>query len=97
MSVWWPTIGKDINEMVRTCEFCLKNKPTQRKEPLITTSLPNGPWQKIAVDICEQDGKHYLVVVDYYSRDIEIAHLSSISSQQAVSWLKAYLSGGESH
>lgn len=54
MSVWWPTIGKDINKIVRTCKLCLKNKPTQRKEPLMTSSLPNRPWQKTAADICEQ-------------------------------------------
>lgn len=88
MSVWWPGIGKDLQTKISQCAFCHEHRPTQRKEPLITTPLPPSPWHTIGADLCEYGGKNYLVVVDYYSRDIEIAHLSLTSSRSVITTLK---------
>uniref|UniRef100_A0A3Q1HAR0 Gypsy retrotransposon integrase-like protein 1 n=2 Tax=Acanthochromis polyacanthus TaxID=80966 RepID=A0A3Q1HAR0_9TELE len=89
MSVWWPRISMDITQLVSTCRFCIENKPSLRHEPLLTTPLPEGPWQRIAADLCEFEKQNYLIVTDYYSRDIEIGHLSSISSRQVIGRLKS--------
>ena len=42
-SVWWPGITNDIKKKISWCIFCNENKPTQRKEPLMTTPLPERP------------------------------------------------------
>lgn len=80
MSVWWPGLEKQIQDLVTKCPACMKTRPTQRKEPLITTQLPQRPWQKIGTDICEHAKKNYLVVTDYFSRYLEIAHLPDMTS-----------------
>lgn len=92
MSVWWPGISSDIRKTVVNCELCIAHKPKQRHEPLITTPLPEGPWQRVAADLCEIDRRNYLVVVDYYSRYIEMVYLSSITSLQVVNHLKSMFS-----
>ena len=70
-SVWWPGISSEIESMVRNCATCEKYR-RERVEPLKGTEFPDRPWSKIAADFFQHEGKCYLLVVDYYSRDIEI-------------------------
>ncbi len=87
-SVWWPSISKHIQETVSTCSVCQAIKHTQRREPLICTPLPSRPWEKVAADICQWKKENFLVVVDYFSRYIEIAHLTNISAAATIASLK---------
>lgn len=87
-SVWWPGITQDIRNLINTCEFCQTHRRSQQREPLKYTPLPSRPWQKIAADLCELDGKHFLVVIDYFSRFIEIAFLQSTTSAQVIGKMK---------
>ena len=88
MSIWWPGISRDIQSKVSGCEFCQENLPSQRKEPLITTPLPERAWKKISADLCEHQGKQFLVVIDYYSRFPEIPYMSSTASNALINKMK---------
>lgn len=87
-SVWWQGIGRDISNMVDSCQFCQQNRPTQRKQPLITTDLPGGPWERIAADMCSHKSQEYLVVTDYYSRYLEVVHMKTTTSHAVVMSMK---------
>ena len=89
LSVWWPGISKEIKTKVESCQFCQENQPSQRKEPLMTTDLPDRPWQKVSTDLFELAGQKYLVVMDYYSRFIEILSLVETTSQVVIQKLKS--------
>lgn len=88
LTVWWPSIGAHITKKVGSCDFCPERKPTQRCEPLVMCPLPSGPWQRTAADLCALEGKSFVIVVDYFSRDIEIAPLTTSTSRQVTDKLK---------
>lgn len=84
MSLWWPGLSRDLKDYVEKCRECRKHRPVQRNEPLRPTELPERPWQKLGADLLHYDGKDYLVVIDYYSRWLELVRLHSLSSATVI-------------
>ena len=87
-TVWWPGITRQLKDYVEDCPTCAKNR-YQPAEPLITSTLPEYPWQRVAADLFEWQNTPYLLVVDYYSRFIEIAKLTSTSSLAVIHHFKS--------
>ena len=56
-----------------------------KKEPLLTTPLPNY-WQMVGSDLFEISGEHYLLVMDNFSRYPE---LTSTTSATVITSLKS--------
>lgn len=80
--VWWPGMDKSAEAICKTCHECQLVGAAARPEPLITTPLPNRPWEYLAVDLMGPfpTGESVLVVVDYYSRFFEIAIMKSTTT-----------------
>lgn len=87
-SVWWPGLSTQLSEYVRSCAICAQNQ-TLHAEPLIPNKLPTLPWQKVAADFFDFKSKTYLLVVDYYSRFIELALLSTMRSSETIRHLRS--------
>ena len=89
-SVWWPRIGKHIEEEVQKCLVCSQFWQ-QNVEPLLPTNFPDYPWQKVAADLFTWKGTNYLILVDYYSRYTEMSKLSSTTSSSVIQHMKSIL------
>ncbi|UYV66874.1 K02A2.6-like [Cordylochernes scorpioides] len=61
--VWWPGIGQEIQDMVKTCEKCIENQPLKH-EPLIPNDFPERPWQKVGMDLFHYEGREKVWVKD---------------------------------
>ena len=89
LSMWCPGISKEIKTKVESCQFCQKNEPSQRKEPPMTTDLPDKSWQRVSTDLFELTSQKYLVVMDHYLRFIEILSLVETTGQVVIQKLKS--------
>ena len=87
-SVWWPGVSQQIAQTVHQCTECAKNS-TPNKESLMTSQLPEYPWQVVGTDLFEIDGTHYLLTVDYFSRYPEVTKLTSTTSATVITTLKS--------
>ena len=58
ISVWWPGISREIENTVKDCSVCARNF-FPRRERMISSELPQYPWQKIGVDLFHQKGNDY--------------------------------------
>lgn len=87
-SVWWPGITSAVKQMVERCETCAREAQTP-VEPLLTTELPSRPWQRVAADLFQWQNGNYLVLIDYFSRYIEVCTLPSTSAKQTIARFKA--------
>ena len=90
-SIWWPSIGAAIEEMVSRCATCAKHRP-EKREPLLPSEFPDRPWQRLGMDLFELNGENYFLAVDYYSRWIEVKHLTFQTSKAIIKHLKAIMS-----
>jgi len=88
-SVWWPGLSRETQDLVQQCRVCAlqrDNKP----EPLITIPLPDRPWQIIVTDLFKLKGVDYLIVIDYFSRYMEVAAMQkTIKSSEVIRALKS--------
>ena len=79
---------KQVEEQVKQCQVCAKEARCS-KEPMIASQLPDYPWQKVGSDLFESGGSTFLLVVDYFSRLVEISKMTTTSSSSVITALKS--------
>ena len=88
---WWPGCSSDIDELISKCDICTKFRK-YKHQPLAEPCLPDGPWVELGSDILDFKGQLYLLVVDYYTRWIEIRALCSMSRSEVIQEFKTIFS-----
>ena len=83
-------MDKQVEDVIRSCHPCQLVGPRAKPEPVRSSSLPDGPWQEISVDLREiSNSEHLLVVVDYYSRWLEAILLKKTDAQHVIKSMEA--------
>ena len=81
--VWWPGIDSDIERRCKICHGCQLVSSPCVPEPLRRTRLSERAWQTLAVDLLGPlpSGHYLLVLVDYFSRFVEVSIMKSVTSE----------------
>ena len=87
MSYYWPHMGNEIKNMVKSCPECQTLQPAQQKETLQPTSY-DFPMHRVGADLFQLNGKHYLVMVDGYSGYPFVANLRSLTTSAIIDKLE---------
>ena len=88
-SVWWPWINQSVQDRVMKCRTCQLTKPAP-KETLMPSSFPSRPWERVGTDLFTHQGRTYVLVVDYFSRWVEMRALDgNTTSAEVVARMKS--------
>jgi hypothetical protein len=78
-------VDHDIEEMVRLCGPCAAVTKQALKATLHSWPSATKPWERIHIDFADPHlGRHFLFVVDAYSKDSNVILISNTASRQAV-------------
>ncbi|XP_035218163.1 uncharacterized protein K02A2.6-like [Stegodyphus dumicola] len=86
---YWTNINKDVEEYVSKCAICQKYQQANQKEVLLDCDLPERPWQKVARDFFYLKGQQYLLMIDYFSKYVELKPLKNITAQAVMIVMKS--------
>lgn len=88
--VWWPQMDAHVETFVKKCRGCILVSAQSTPEPLKRTELPSSPWEAVAIDFLGPlpSGHNLLVLVDYYSRYIEVEIMKKIDTFETIKRLK---------
>ena len=91
--VWWPNIDEDIERYVKRCHSCQENRQNEPETLLYSWNAPTEPWARIHIDYAGPfEGKYWLVVIDAYSKWLEIVAHQSITTLSTIKSLREIFS-----
>ncbi|XP_059061669.1 uncharacterized protein K02A2.6-like [Achroia grisella] len=86
--IWWPGMSAAIERAVLNCQTCQRHRAANPREPLVPHPIPRLPWEIVAADIFEFKNKYYLLVVDYYSKFLEVTQIPNLFSSSVIHVMK---------
>ena len=87
---YWSGMDHYIEEMVRVCRPCAAAAAKQPFKATLHSWPPaTKPWERIHIDFAGPHlGRHFLIVVDAYSKCPEVISVPNITSRQTVAILR---------
>ena len=87
--MWWPKMDDEIEYMVKSCQQCQLTRHSPIPVPCQSWDFPQKPWRRLHIDYAGPfHGKMFLLVVDAYSKWLEVAVVNSANAITTVEKLR---------
>jgi hypothetical protein len=90
LTVYLPRYTDQVTNLVEGCDKCQEHRHQNPAQPSYPVPIPEYPFQKVAADLYEIRGVHYLLVVDYFSKRPCAVPLKTITSASVITELKRF-------
>ncbi|XP_060100277.1 uncharacterized protein K02A2.6-like, partial [Heteronotia binoei] len=88
--VWWPGLDAEIEAWVKRCPTCQVSRPDPPHGPVQSWESTKTPWSRLHMDFAGPfHGRTLLILVDSYSKWLEVVQVPSPSSQATITALRA--------
>ena len=87
-AIYWPNMSKDIEEMVLSCHQCMSRSKANQSLPLHPHEIELLPWNKIGIDFFQIGIQTFLLIVDYFSKFIQLYKIPNKTSPVVIDTLK---------
>ena len=84
LAIYWPRMDAEIEQLVRSCQECAQELPSQPKEPLTSHPEPTRIFEHMAADLFSYGGRQFLVITDVKSGWPTTYNLGRIAPAQTV-------------
>ncbi|XP_061727739.1 uncharacterized protein K02A2.6-like [Cydia pomonella] len=82
---WFPGIDEAIEMLIGTCDICIQLRPAPARAPLAHWKFPPQAFFRLHIDFCGPiNGRSYLVIVDAYTKWVEVFDMNSSTTSTAV-------------
>ncbi|XP_026329120.1 uncharacterized protein K02A2.6-like [Hyposmocoma kahamanoa] len=89
--VWWPGLDEAVERVCRACEVCAAVAAAPPRHVPCPWPYPSRPWSRVHVDFLGPiSGTKYLVLVDAYSKWIEVTSMSTTTAKAVLSKLREH-------
>ncbi|XP_060092259.1 uncharacterized protein K02A2.6-like, partial [Heteronotia binoei] len=90
--VWWPGMDEEIEGWVRRCQPCQESRPNPPSAPTHRWESNGRPWSRLHVDFAgPHQGQIFFILVDAYTKWLEVIPVASTSTAAAVRALRRVL------
>lgn len=90
--VWWRKLDSDIEQFVRGCRICAQTQNFRKVVKESSWNTTSHTYERVHIDFFSIEGLHFLLLVDSYSKWIEVSEMKTTSATKVIDKLRNWFS-----